>query len=49
MPLPPAMHGGGVTMIMGPLGAGVTMGALGAGVGAHADGGLSSAGRGLRG
>ena len=48
MPFPPAMHGGGGPMTMGPLGAGVTMGALGAGVGPHADGGLSS-GRGLRG
>ena len=48
MPLSPAMHGGGVSMTMGPLGAGVSIGALGAGVGPHADGGLSS-GRGLRG
>ena len=40
MPLSPAMHGGGGSM---------TMRSLGAGARSHADGGLSGAGRGLRG
>ena len=47
MPLPPAMHGGGGPMTMRSLGAGVRP--HGAGARPHTEGGLSGAGRRLRG